>query len=50
MHSFHPSPMRRLAFLLLLIALALSACGTRGPLYLPSPDAKQDTDAKQKGR
>ena len=49
---YHPFglAMRQLAVLLLATALLLSGCGTKGPLYLPPPAAKQDPNAKQKGQ
>jgi predicted small lipoprotein YifL len=34
---------------LLLALLALCACGTKGSLYLPPPEAEQTPSAKQKG-
>ena len=34
---------------LLLTVLALQACGTKGPLYLPPPGGTPATDTKQPG-
>jgi predicted small lipoprotein YifL len=33
----------------LLLALALQACGTKGPLYLPPPGTTAPADNKQPG-
>jgi predicted small lipoprotein YifL len=33
-----------LTLLLLCLALGLSACGNKGPLYLPDDDEKQETE------
>jgi len=41
--------MRYIIFVLL-TALVLAACGTKGPLRLPPADTKADADVKQKGR
>jgi len=41
--------MRRL-LLILLLALSAQACGSKGSLYLPPPDAQQPSDQKQKSR
>jgi predicted small lipoprotein YifL len=41
--------MRR-TLVLVLLALLLQACGTRGPLYLPPPDAGNQADTQKKGR
>jgi predicted small lipoprotein YifL len=38
--------MRRTAGLLLLV-LVLPACGTKGPLYLPTPEQKAQQQQKQ---
>jgi predicted small lipoprotein YifL len=34
---------------ILLTALALQACGTKGPLYLPPPGTPAQADSKQPG-
>ena len=44
-HRFRPA-MRLLAILALV--LAATACGTKGALYLPPPEAADDAAAKQK--
>jgi predicted small lipoprotein YifL len=41
--------MRR-TLVLVLLALLLQACGTRGPLYLPPPDGGDQTHSQKKGR
>jgi predicted small lipoprotein YifL len=41
--------MRRM-LVLVLLALLVQACGTRGPLYLPPPDAGDKADTQKKGR
>jgi len=40
----------RLVVLACLFALVLSACGTKGGLYLPPPDEQDDAQAKRKPR
>jgi predicted small lipoprotein YifL len=37
-----------LALTLVTLALLMQACGTRGPLYLPPPDADGTEDARKK--
>jgi len=41
--------MRR-TLVLVMLALLLQACGTRGPLYLPPPDSAADTETQKKRR
>lgn len=36
--------------LLVILVLAVQACGTRGPLYLPPPEPADKADAPQKKR
>lgn len=37
----------RLAFLPVLLVLLLSACGHKGPLYLPAPEQKPAAEEKK---
>ncbi len=39
----------KLLFSLCAFTLFLSACGQKGPLYLPTPQTKQTTQEKQHG-
>jgi predicted small lipoprotein YifL len=39
--------MRR-TLVLVMLALLVQACGTRGPLYLPPPDAEDTAEAQKK--
>jgi len=38
--------MKKLLFILALGVFALSACGQKGPLYLPQPEAETPTSVK----
>lgn len=37
-----------LALTLVMLALLVQACGTRGPLYLPPPDSGDAAEAEKK--
>jgi predicted small lipoprotein YifL len=45
-----PRTLMRRTLVLILLTLLLQACGTRGPLYLPPPDAGDRAHSQKKGR